>query len=424
MQYGKSIALASCLLLMSSAAHAETDFTPSQIEQLKQRVDQQQVALDKLSKETAQAFIKQGVKKKSLLDQAKQSNSLPARKIVIGAKNARLAIYGLVNQMIFFAGDGKDQQLYFATNIIKNSRIGFKGELNASPAWVVGSQIELGSKINPSDSISQTDSSSTAIDFRRVEVFARSNHWGDIYFGKGYTASDDTVNVDFSGTANVSRPTASDFGGGLLFRNKATGSLSTVAVGDAINGLDGLSRKVRLRYDTPEFYGFSVSASTSEEKHNDVNLRFVKSFRGVKFATEIAYATPISVGSVENIAKGDELTGSASILSPSGFSLTGASGRIYAQANGRNKPYFYYIKPGYKHNFFNSGITAFSLNLGRYYDFSQNDDKATAYGIAFVQNFDRINLALYSGCRHFKLKRSGSSFDDINLALLGVLYKF
>ena len=424
MRNKKNIILASSLFLASSIACADPDFTPSQIKQLKQRVDQQQVVLDKLSKESAQTFIKQGVKKSSLLDQAKQSNALPARKIIIGTEKARLLIYGLVNQLMFLADDNKDQQLYFATNIIKNSRIGFKGELDASPNWVIGSQIEIGSKINPSDSISQSTPTSSTIDFRRVEVYASSKRWGDIYFGKGYTASDDTVNVDFSGTANIARPTASDIGGGLLFRNAVTGSLSTVAVGDVVNGLDGFSRRVRLRYDTPEIHGFSISASTIEEKRNDVNLRYVKSFDNIKFATEIAYATPVSVGSGANIAKGDELTGSVSALHTSGFSMTGASGKIYAQANSRNEPYFYYIKPGYKHNFFSAGVTALSIDFGRYFDFAQNSDKATAYGIAFMQNFDRINLALYSGYRHFQLKRPGSSFDSINLALLGVLYKF
>jgi hypothetical protein len=88
------------------------------------------------------------------------------------------------------------------------------------------------------------------------------------------------------------------------------------------NDFDGLSRRNRVRYDSPAFWGFQLSGSLLSDG-GDVALRYAAKWgEDWKFAAAAAYADPQATSdTVDN-----QYNGSASILHSSGLNLTVAGG--------------------------------------------------------------------------------------------------
>ena len=362
----------------------------------------------------------------SILEQATDnSGSQPV--IVIGNDKAQLSFLGKISPMVFTASDGKGANTFFATNDAAKSDLSVNTLFHPSTNWSIGSNVELDFDVNVSNLVSQTipiPAQSVYVD--KAEIYVHSAQLGELSLGVGKTASADTAYSDFSGTALVARATAADIGGGLFYRNKATGTLSNVTVGDAVNGLDGLPGSMRVRYDTPSFSGFSLAASAIEGDEQDVALKFGHKFGAVKFATQVAYTTTQNVNTNTAVVpvQGDEVNGSAAVLFPVGVSFSGAYGELLVSQTGRKDPRYLYIKPGYQTDIFNVGLTAMTVDMGRYDNFAQNSDSATACGVQLLQNFNAWNLMTYMSYRNFSLHRRGSAFDNLNLFVVGALYKF
>jgi uncharacterized coiled-coil protein SlyX len=362
----------------------------------------------------------------SILEQAK-NNSGTQPTVVVGNNKAQLLLYGDISPLFFTASDGKDTNAFFATNSPTKSQLNIDTLFHPTKNWQIGSNLALDYFLNLSNVVSQTNKvppQSVYID--KAEVFVHSKRLGVLFLGKGDTASANTAYSDFSGTALVSRATTADIGGGLFFRNKSTDTLSSITVGDAINGLDGLPGSMRIRYDTPSFGGFILAASAIQNDQQDIALKFGHTIGSAKFAAQMAYTTKqeINTGTAVPPVYGDELNGSASILFPVGISLTGAYGELLKSESGRKAPHYFYIKPGYKANFSHVGATAMSIDMGRYDDFVENYDYSTAYGVQILQNINPWNLIMYMGYRNFSLHGPGLSLSNLNLFIVGALYKF
>lgn len=365
----------------------------------------------------------QEISRESVLEQAGSTDDVtnaPGHKLVFGTKKSYVFLAGQISALGFQANDGRFNRTYLGTNTISNNRFSLGSKHIISNALSIGSLIELGFRTNPSKTISQFNPSSMEIDIRHAEIYLKSEKWGQVWFGQGDTASDNTSYADLSGTEIAARSGVEDIGGGLFFN----GLSSNPQVLDVFNGLDGYSRKVRIRYDTPSFGGVSLGGSLIAGSKDDLALKFGNEFSRVKVAVEVAYTSPQDIGSGTNLAHGRELNGSASILFPMGINLTGAGGQVDTKNAGRKNPYFYYIKPGYQFKYFREGLTALSVDFGRYTNFAQNSDIGNAVGAQLVQNIDSWDLVVYAAYRQFQLKRPGSSFDNMNLFIFGALYKF
>jgi hypothetical protein len=375
------------------------------------------------------SFVRTSPSQDTVLKQAASSDdvtAIPRTRLLLGDSKANVSIVGDISAMGFHVNDGKKDYMFFGTNTVTDSRLSVNSELKPSKNWIIGSHVQLGFDVNPSNALSQTSQTqSPSIDMRRAEIYVTSKYLGTVFLGKGETASDDTAYSDLSGTKLLGRATLDDIGGGLFFRNKNTGLLSGTTVSNTINGLDGFSRQYRIRYDTPSYKGFNLATSAIADDRQDIALKFGHKLGNTKVAAQIAFTSPqyFNAGTA-NAAHGNELNGSASVLFPIGFSLTGALGEVMANEAGRKDPNYFYFKPGFQHKFFHAGLTATSVDMGRYFNFAQNHDAATSYGVQLLQNIDSWDLATYIGYRYFKLHRSGTPFDSMNLVMAGALYNF
>ena len=329
-----------------------------------------------------------------------------------GEDDIRLTLSGQVNRGVLFADNGSDSEVFHVDNDNSSTRIRFVGEGDLNDDITVGTQIEVQFESNSTADISFNQSGSAGDDNfteRKLELYFDSDRFGRVWLGQGDTASNSTSEVDLSGTGVVGYSAINDLAGGLAFEN---GTL----IKQAYSNFDGLSRDDRLRYDTPNFGGFVVSASSVESDEWDGAVRFAGDIGGVRTAAAVAYAD-------SNTLK--QLNGSASVLLPSGLNFTAAAGTRDLDAAGRDDPFFYYVKVGQQLDVFDIGRTALAVDFAQADDVIADGDEFTSYGAFIVQNLDPVATELYLGVRNHELDAgTGPDPDDIIAVLAGARIKF
>jgi hypothetical protein len=184
-------------------------------------------------------------------------------------------------------------------------------------------------------------------------------------------------------------------------------------VGGSRSNFDGLSRKDRVRYDTPTFAGFYASASTGNSSIWDTALRYAGDFGWAKLAAAAAWSDyGTSSTTNDNI-----LSSSASILFDFGLNFTAS----YAYLKRENTdPYNIFGKVGYqfleKH--------AASVQYSRTDSLSAKDDKGDTFGVAYVYSPWK-SVEFYGTYYLYMLDRDSTSDpDDINVGMIGGRVKF
>jgi hypothetical protein len=262
--------------------------------------------------------------------------------------------------------------------------------------------------------------------------------------GHGSTASDGTSEVDLSGTSVAGYSLVGTWANNYKFYDTNLQDHSTTDPGNVMTNYDGNSRKDRLRYDSPKFSGFQISASTFEEDITDnaagavspthkpaydIALRYAGKFGdNMKMAAAVAYTDYPSDDSADS--KDKLMNGSLSFLF-SGISVTFAAGQMDYQTVAAGDPdsgKFYYGKLGYMADFTEAGTTAFAIDYGKYDEVSLvKDDEASTYSLYVVQNLSAYSTEMFAGYRIYKLEdrtATNEKFDDIGALFLGARIKF
>jgi hypothetical protein len=347
----------------------------------------------------------------------------PKKVVETGQDKIKLLFYGQVNRAVLYSNDGDKGYWYFVDNDNSSTRIGFLGSANPISDFNIGTRIEVEFQTNASNEVSQRDQNNASennFKRRHFDIFVRSERFGKLSLGYGSTASDNTAEVDLSGTDVVGYSSVGDMAGGQFFFDSDTNSLSNTTISDVFANFDGIGRDDRLRYDTPKFYGFMVSGSVISGDAVDVALRYSAKLGDFKLAAAAGYADPGGISDTD-----DQLvTGSVSVLHRSGFSFTFAAAVQDNKVSGRDDGTFYYGKLGYQRKFFSIGTTAVSVDYSRNDNLDQNDDKARSAGFQFVQNIDSWGTEYYLGYRYHNLDRKGVDFKDINVMMTGLRVKF
>ncbi len=347
--------------------------------------------------------------------------SVPERLVTSGRDDVQLSISGHINRGLLIANDGDSTEVFHVDNSFSGSRVRFEGSARFTEDISAGTNLEVQLRTNRSDRVNQIDNEpigQTSFDRRKVEFYFDSESLGRIWVGQGSTASDGITGSDLSGTTVIQENAVQDFAGGILFFDGNTNALSDTQVRQAFDDLDGLSRRDRLRYDTPVVGGFMLSGSLIRNGGADIALRYGTTVNGVRFAASGAFASAITEDN-EQIA-----AGSASVLLPSGFNATVAAGTALQREAGRDDPTYIYGKLGYRFAAFDFGGSALSVDYYEGWDMDRNEDTSRSVGLAAVQTVDRLGTELYLGLRGYDLDRAGADFDPVVAALSGARVRF
>lgn len=256
---------------------------------------------------------------------------------------------------------------------------------------------------------------------RKAEIWFDHEMYGRLWLGQGSMASDGTAEVDLSGTSVVGYSSIADLAAGQFLRSAGTNLLTSIQIGDGFSNHDGLSRLLRVRYDTPSIGGLRLSASYGTKVVPsafgkpgwDAVIRYNFSRGDLNFEAAGGYAKR-GDGS-------DQFSGSASVLFPYGFNVTVAAA---TKSKGSVNSHYYYGKLGYIAEWFDIGKTAFAIDGYWGNNFNVGGSKSDSYGFFAVQNIDYLKVEVYVGVRKYDYTDLAASYLDSLGILAGARMKF
>jgi predicted porin len=322
--------------------------------------------------------------------------------------------------MVNVIDDGKNTTAYFVDNDVSNTRVRFVGTAEATDDLTIGSRIEYAVTSNESGDVNQdNESAGDFFNVRWADLTLTSKRFGKLWLGRGDTASNNTSEVDLSKVDVLAYASVADPAAGMLFRESGgNNSLTTIAISDAFNDRDGLSRRSRVRYDTPTFWGFHLAGSLVEDQRSDASIWWGGQAWGFKAAAAAAVADP-------NDDSADlQYNGSFSILHEgTGLNLTAAAGMLDRDDEG--DPTNFYGKLGWLANLFSVGQTGFGVDYTRSLNLPTGRDDGYSVGAVAVQQFDQYGTEFYLGYRLYSLDRDvAPSVEDLHVGTVGARVKF
>lgn len=339
-----------------------------------------------------------------------------------------LKIGGHINRGVLYATNGNESRTMHVDNDNSASRLRIEGVAKITPELKAIATVEAGINSNSSSSLdisnaNALNTSNNVFVGRRIEVAFQHDHMGKLWIGRGPMASDDTAESDLSGTyVTTSGASGEFFAGGIFFRDNANNPVRRII--DVYTGMDGLSRQDRIRYDTPEFNGFSLGFSHANRDSHDAVIKYAGTLNNVKLEAAVAYAKPFP-----SAPHKQQYNGSISILFPSGFNISFSSGVRKIKDGNRKDPVSIYTKFGYQFNLFSSGLTCLAFDIGQTRSLATNSGVASLYGLHIVQNIDIAATELYLALRKYTYKEAQSipapvsSMKDIHAIMAGARIK-
>lgn len=392
--------------------------------ELKRMIEQQQVQLDRQSAEIAKLKEQLAGNTESIGVTADKEELADVEKMATSSfSNVNVSLYGQFNPAILAVNNGDSSDFYVVDNTHSQTRFGLKASVDTVSSWKVGGRLEYGITANASHEVNNLetyDASDPDFKLRWAQISFDHERFGKFSLGKGDSASNNSAEIDLSGTAVAMQDKTLWMASATYWNDGSSNTLSELRVKDLYNGYDGLSRTDRIRYDTPNFSGFSLAGSVSSGDAFDSSLWFSRSFAGTKIAAGIGAANPGDI-----MANTDMLyTGSASILFPLGVSATFSGGYKDLVEAERDSSYFWWAKLGYKTKFHESATTAFSIDYGEANNLVTNDERGKTWALAAVHDLSNWGTELYMIYRMYLADSQFADFDDVNTFMAGARLKF
>jgi predicted porin len=279
--------------------------------------------------------------------------------------------------------------------------------------------------------------------------FIKSDHLGKVGIGLQSMVSDNlAILVDGSGSLVPANWVSFDVGG---FRYRTSGggvsSSSIIGAGGCNGGGDCYGVPVNsVRYDSPTFAGFSLSAAWGEDDVWDIGGRYAGEMHGFKLAAAVGYGE-VTGGNVfpQGFLTGLEgaTGGSAvSLFAPdSSYFQVGAYAQHIAtglfllvnygdlDVDGAANSETWYFKGGVRTKCLPFGATVF------YGEYDKNEDGAGAgsesqwWGLGVVQEVDAAAMSLWLSYRQFSADEATGdatpeNLEDFDMIKFGALINF
>ena len=354
------------------------------------------------------------------------------QEVTRGKSGVLLTLSGQVNRLTWAADDGTESNWFHADNENSSTRWRLIGKGKIDEEWSVGTLIEQDIQTNSSSAnfIQQKTSSgaadSVSFDNRHMLFYVDNKRLGRFIFGRGNMASNNIVQIDLSGTTVIEYSGLRDIGASLKFRTEGFGPGSDgPTVGSVYSQFDGLSRRQRIEYQTPRVAGFAVWIAHGQGDLWDVAIRYWANFKeaGLKVAAGAAFWSFGKASSTFSEGFG----GSFSVLHSSGVNVTFATASQNREdVSPLEDPFSLFIKGGWQLKVVPIGKTNISVHYGRADDLVANDDEFTSWGLAVVQNIDKVATELFIFFRQYDLDRAagGGNFEKLNMGGVGGRVKF
>ena len=379
-----------------------------------------------------------------------------------GNRKVSLTISGWVAEQVMWWDDGVEQNTYVTgVGSTLASHFKFAGEAKVTSDVTAGYllQIEaltaspLGGQNQGND-----DGVQNVLNVLQSYWWIKSNTLGKISVGQLSPASDNTaILVDGSGSLVPANWVLFDNQNFFLSRNgvRQGARWGNVAACQAANGASvvgdcgGFAAPGNyVRYDSPTFAGFSMSADWGEDDAWDVAARYAGEFNGVKVALAASYfeQNDTNPANARGIANSYWQIGGYVQHVPTGLFLYGAYGQDDTDAVGVVTGDMYYLKAGIRQRWSSLGHTVLFGEYGNRNDtFVDSAALRTSglggagaavvgsdmnqWGLGIVQEVDAAAMSLWLVYRNFEadITQAGginTSFDEFHVVKFGALINF
>jgi hypothetical protein len=366
-----------------------------------------------------------------------------------GNRKVSLTISGWVNQQITAWDDGVESNVYIHDlGSTLGSHVKFTGAATISPGWSAGYVLHLEAINSDGLTTSQNVDNGPAayvgvasgVQTLQSYWFVKSEQLGKVSVGLQSQASDNTaILVDGSGSLISANWVAFDVNS-FAVRNNGGVALSWGGagpcgdMGGAWGDCNGLTRNV-VRYDSPSFGGFSVSASWGEDDMWDVAARYAGEFSGFKVAAAAAYNEVTDEGFSADVAngKGKYFQAGAYVENvATGLFVLGNYGHLDADiTTGTSETW--YVKGGLRTRFSSLGHTVF---YGEYLENNADagfaagsvlatDSNLQVYGAGIVQEVDAAAMSVWLKYRNLSFEdNTAVVYRDFDYVGLGAIINF
>ncbi|MFT3730732.1 MAG: porin [Hyphomicrobium sp.] len=359
-----------------------------------------------------------------------------------GNRKVSLTVSGWVGQQVTWWDDGGESNVY--VNDLGStlaSHVKFTGQATIMPGWTAGYVLHLEAVGSDSLTMNQdTPDGPSVLTGKANGVgtlqsfwFIKSDQLGKVSVGKQSQASDNTaILVDGSGSLVPANWVSFDVNA-FNVRNKTTGNLTDLTWGGAggcvwgdCNGLPTNN----VRYNSPSFGGFSVSASWGEDDFWDIAARYAGEWGDFKVAGAVAYSESSdfntnSVNMVQPAGSQYLQVGLYVEHVPTGLFAYGAYGHLDDNVAGVDSNQTYYVKGGIRQRWVPLGHTVL---YGEYEHAENNlpttivDDGAGTLGVAdgtsinmwgvgAVQEIDTAAMSIWLKYRNLDASAAVAGFD-------------
>jgi hypothetical protein len=387
-----------------------------------------------------------------------------------GNRKVSLTVSGWVGQQVMWWDDGSESNAYVTDlGSTLGSHVKFTGQATIMPGWTAGYVLHieaigsdsLTTSQNQPDGPNALTGTANGVSTLQSFWFIKSDQLGKVSVGKQSDAADNAaILVDGSGSlvpANWVAFDVNSFGirtnSGALFGH--WGGDYCQSAGGAWGDCFGVPRNT-VRYDSPSFGGFSVSASWGEDDIWAITTRYAGEWADFKVAGVASYAESTDV-SLNGGATGAfaPLLGSSTQRYfqagaylehiPTGLFAYGAYGHDDYDFAGSGQSETYYLKGGIRQrwtplghtvlygeyerikgsNFFSqsaiSGLTLGSAQAGA------TEDKTEVIGGGIVQEIDSAAMSIWVKYRHLNYDDNnlvGTGYKDFQYVGMGALINF
>jgi len=400
-----------------------------------------------------------------------------------GNRKVSLTVSGWVAEQVMWWDDGVESNVYVSgIGTTLASHFKFTGQATITPGWTAGFVLQIEAMTN--DPLALNQASDDAILTQQANVlqsywFIKSEQLGKVSVGQQSQASDNTaILVDGSGSLVPANWVLFD---GQNFFLRSGGALVTDINGGTIGWGSGLALCQHLglpigadcngvttnsvRYDSPTFGGFSVSASWGEDDFWDIAARYAGEFSGFKIAIAGAYSrvTEGAGDGVDGVADGHDsgyfqvggylehvqsglfVYAAYGEEDNDGIGMVAADGFLLGAVPDGDH---WYIKAGLRQRLNPLGHTVFYGEYGQINDmYGANlldaatgfgaltdrtaDSEMKRWGLGVVQEIDAAAMSIWLSYRHHEGEISGDGpggvtidLDEFDLVKFGALINF
>jgi hypothetical protein len=370
-----------------------------------------------------------------------------------GNRKVSLTISGWVAEQVTFWDDGVESNAYVGgIGTTLGTNVKFTGQAQIAPGWTAGYVLHLeadgsdtlaGTNKDTSDGDGLYTGTTNYVQTLQSYWFIKSDHLGKVGIGLQSMVSDNlAILVDGSGSLVPANWVTFDVGG-FAYRNQNGGTSNTTIItgGGCNGGGDCYGVPVNsIRYDSPTFAGFSLSAAWGEDDVWDIGGRYAGEMHGFKLAAAVGYG---EVTGGNDFPKGFVLGLSSPVslfAKDSSYFQAGAYAQHIAtglfllvnygdlDVDGAPNSETWYIKGGIRTKCLPFGATI------AYGEWDENNDGAGAgsesqfWGLGVVQEVDAAAMSLWLSYRQFSAEEATATRDeslqDFDMIKFGALINF